>query len=80
MIGPMLLQPGIGWLLDRNWAGQVLNGARIYSVHDFRIALLLVSGWTILTCVLTSLTKETNCTQIIELTRKRQVPVGSKVL
>jgi sugar phosphate permease len=63
MIGPMLLQPGIGWLLDRQWSGQVVNGARVYSVHDFQIAFLLVSGWTILTCVLTSLTKETNCSQ-----------------
>jgi MFS family permease len=63
MIGPMLLQPGIGWLLDRQWSGQILNGARVYQVHDFQIAFLLVTAWTILTCILTSLTRETNCTQ-----------------
>jgi nitrate/nitrite transporter NarK len=63
MIGPMLLQPGIGWLLDRQWSGQMMNGARVYSVHDFQFAFLLVTGWTVLTCILTSLTKETNCAQ-----------------
>jgi sugar phosphate permease len=63
MIGPMLLQPGIGWLLDRQWSGQTINGARVYTVHDFQIAFLLVSGWAILTCVLSSLTKETHCAQ-----------------
>ncbi len=63
MIGPMLLQPGIGWLLDRQWSGQIVNGARVYTVHDFQIAFLLVTGWAVLTCVLTSLTRETSCAQ-----------------
>jgi hypothetical protein len=26
MIGPMLLQPGIGLILDRKWSGQLNSG------------------------------------------------------
>ncbi len=63
MIGPMLLQPGIGRILDSQWSGQAVNGARIYSVHDFQIAFLLVAGWALVTCLLTSMTRETNCRQ-----------------
>jgi hypothetical protein len=26
MMGPMLLQPAVGWILDRKWQGEVING------------------------------------------------------
>ena len=64
MIGPMLLQPGIGWVLDKEWSGALANGVRSYSVHAFQMAFLLVIAWLILACVLLSLTKETNGKQI----------------
>jgi len=64
MIGPMLLQPGIGWVLDKEWSGALVNGVRSYSVHAFQMAFLLVIAWLILACVLLSLTKETNGKQI----------------
>jgi sugar phosphate permease len=63
MIGPMLLQPAIGWLLDRQWSGALVNGARIYAARDFEVAFTLIVGWAILTCVLTALTRETYCRQ-----------------
>jgi hypothetical protein len=49
MIGPMLLQPGIGRILDRRWSGQLANGLRVYGVA----------------CVLISLTRETYCKPIV---------------
>jgi len=61
MIGPMLLQPGIGQMLERNWAGQMSNGARIYEVHAYQTAFLLILGWAALSCVLISATRETFC-------------------
>jgi sugar phosphate permease len=61
MIGPMLLQPAIGWILDRQWSGQLQTGARVYAIHDFQIAFIPVVVWVTLTCILASFTKETNC-------------------
>lgn len=64
MIGPMLLQPGIGWVLDKEWSGTLANGVRVYGVPAFQTAFLLVIGWSLLACVLLGLTKETHCKQI----------------
>ena len=63
MIGPTLLQPGIGRILEMHWTGAMANGARVYGVEAFQIAFLLSVGWTLLACVLSSLTRETACRQ-----------------
>ncbi len=63
MIGPMTLQPAIGWILDKQWDGKIANGAHIYGVPAFQTAFALIAGWAILTCVLASLTRETHCKQ-----------------
>jgi nitrate/nitrite transporter NarK len=61
MIGPMLLQPGIGRILDQRWSGQTVNGLRVYGVDAFQTAFLLMVAWLVLACVLISLTRETYC-------------------
>jgi MFS family permease len=61
MIGPTLLQPGIGRVLDQRWSGQMAGGARVYDVAAFQTAFLLVAGWSIAACLLISLTRETYC-------------------
>lgn len=63
MIGPTLLQPGIGRLLEQHWSSAMANGARVYGVEAFQVAFLLSVGWTVLSCVLSSLTRETKCGQ-----------------
>jgi sugar phosphate permease len=63
MIGPMLLQPGIGWVLDQRWGGQFVNGLRVYGVGAFQTGFLLSVAWSILTVLLLSFTRETNCRQ-----------------
>jgi sugar phosphate permease len=63
MIGPLLLQPAIGWILDRNWSGGLEKGGRIYSVEAFQVAFALVIAWLLLSCVAISFTKETGCRQ-----------------
>lgn len=42
MIGGALAQPLIGWFLDLHWAGDMDNGARIYSLHSFHVALMVL--------------------------------------
>lgn len=63
MIGPTLLQPGIGWVLDRTWTGQVRGGVHLYSVQSYQKGFLLMIAWLALSAVLLSLTRDTNCQQ-----------------
>lgn len=40
-----LFQPMVGWLLDRGWDGTLVDGARVYSVENYHLALsVLVAG------------------------------------
>lgn len=63
MVGPALLQPGIGWILDRKWAGQTGNGLRVYDTGAFQAAFLLIVAWAALSFVLIAFTRETFCNQ-----------------
>lgn len=42
MAGGFVFQPLIGKLLDVRWSGQLENGLRIYSAHDYRFALTAI--------------------------------------
>ncbi len=66
MSGPMVLQPAMGWVLDRNWKGVLENGVRVYDLGAYRSAFGLMIGLSILSVVLISLTKETHCRQMVE--------------
>ncbi len=61
MIGPTFLQPAIGWVLDQRWAGQTMNGLRVYRLVDFQAGLSLMVGWLALACALIAVTRETHC-------------------
>ncbi len=61
MLGNVLLQPGIGLLLDRNWTGLMVKGARLYSVEAYQAGFALIVGWALLSSVLIALTRETRC-------------------
>ncbi|HEV3215003.1 MAG TPA: MFS transporter [Vicinamibacterales bacterium] len=63
MIGPMLLQPAIGSVLDRRWSGAIAGGLRVYHAGDFQAGFLLIVAWSILTIVLVAFTRETFCKQ-----------------
>jgi MFS family permease len=61
MIGPTLLQPGIGQMLEKNWAGQMAGGVRFYDLPAYHVAFVLIVGWAVASCLLISLTTETFC-------------------
>jgi predicted MFS family arabinose efflux permease len=42
-LGGALLQPLVGWAMDLSWAGQTLDGARVYTLADFRLGMLLLA-------------------------------------
>jgi MFS family permease len=64
MMGPMLLQPAMGWILDRHWNGLLENGVRIYDLEAYRWAFGLMLGWALLSCLLLAFTRETGCRQM----------------
>ena len=63
MIGPMILQPAIGWIMERHWSGALLNGVRVYDLQAFRYGFILMVGWLVLSTILLSFTKESFCRQ-----------------
>lgn len=64
MFGVMLLQPAIGWVLDRLWSGQWVQGARAYSPGAFRAAFSLAVAWALLSIILLAFTRDTHCRQM----------------
>jgi len=61
MSGPMLLQPLVGWVLDRYWSGALVEGVRVYSQTAYRAGFTLMIAWTVLALVLLCFTRETHC-------------------
>ncbi|ODU10367.1 MAG: MFS transporter [Rubrivivax sp. SCN 71-131] len=58
-LGPSVLQPLVGWVMDRGWQGAMAGGARLYSAADFRSGLLLMAGCAALGAVCTLFVRET---------------------
>ena len=58
MSGPMILQPAVGWMMDRYWRGTVSEGVRIYSMEAFRAGFLLMIAWLVLSMLLMLFVKE----------------------
>jgi len=61
MLGPTLLQPAVGWMLDRNWHGDYLDGSKIYSLAAYHSGFILMFGWILLSLALLFFTRETYC-------------------
>ena len=56
-----VMQPLIGWLLDRHWDGTIIEGARLYRADNYQSAffVLILAGVVAVVCCL--LLKETYC-------------------
>ena len=65
-MGPMFLQPAIGWILDRNWTGGLENGVHVYDLSAYHLAFSLMIGLSLLGAVLIPFTRETYCQQLNE--------------
>src|SRR4029077_17587134 len=42
MLGPPILQPAIGRVLDQHWTGALSSGVRIYSVEAFQAGFVMI--------------------------------------
>jgi hypothetical protein len=61
MLGPTLLQPAVGWMLDRNWNGELLDGVKIHSLNAYHAGFTLMIAWAVLSFGLLFFTRETYC-------------------
>jgi len=65
MMGPMVLQPAVGWILDNNWQGKAVAGIRVYPLEAYQAGFALMLAWLALSFVLLFFTRETHCCQVI---------------
>lgn len=63
-LGPSVLQPLVGWAMDRNWQGATEGGARLYSAADYRIGLLLMAAFAAFGALAVCFVRETGCRNV----------------
>jgi MFS family permease len=63
MIGPMVLQPAMGHVLDSKWNGLLENGIRTYHLGAYQSAFTLMIVWSVISAILICFTTETRCRQ-----------------
>lgn len=61
IMGGMVMQPLVGFVLDRNWDGRIEQGVRFYDFAAYRWAFSLMLAWGLLSLVLAAFTRETYC-------------------
>lgn len=63
ILGPTVLQPIVGVILDRNWDGTLLSGVRIYDLQAYQRGFVPMILWAAAAMVLLLFTRETHCLQ-----------------
>jgi MFS family permease len=62
--GVGVLQPLIGWLLDRGWQGAVEGGMRLYSAADFRLGIAVLLAFSCVGVAASLAVRETWCRNV----------------
>ena len=63
-LGPSILQPLVGWVMDQGWQGAMEGGARLYAASDYRGGLFLLAGFAALGAAATFFVRETGCRNV----------------
>ncbi len=63
LLGGMILQPAVGWMLDRHWQGGLAQGARIYDAAAYQSGFALMFAVACGSMVLLPFARETHCRQ-----------------
>jgi nitrate/nitrite transporter NarK len=63
MLGGMVMQPAVGWMLDLNWRGELAGGVRVYDFAAYRAGFSLMLAWLAAALLLLAFTRETHCRQ-----------------
>jgi len=54
-------EPIVGVFLDYTWSGQIMNGIHKFSIHGYRLALLILPVYLMVAFIILGFIKETNC-------------------
>ncbi|NNG01253.1 MAG: MFS transporter [Desulfobacteraceae bacterium] len=73
MLGPMVLQPAVGWMLDHKWQGKTFAGVRIYPLDAYQSGFSLMVAWTALALLLLLFTRETHCRRLASENRNNGI-------
>lgn len=63
LMGGVLLQPGVGWLLDRHWSGTLENGVRLYDPAAWQHGFTLMFAAVVIALALMPFAHESHCRQ-----------------
>lgn len=63
LMGGMVLQPAVGWMLDRHWTGAMAGGARLYDAAAWTGGFALLATTVAASLVLLTLARESFCRQ-----------------
>jgi sugar phosphate permease len=63
-MGPMIIQPAMGWVLDFRWDGLSENGIRIYDLNAYHLAFTAMIGLSLLGTLIIPFARETYCQQL----------------
>jgi MFS family permease len=63
MMGGLMMQPAVGWVLDRMWDGELAAGVPVYDFAAYRAGFSLMLVWLVAGMVLLAMTRETHCRQ-----------------
>ncbi|MDO8932816.1 MAG: MFS transporter, partial [Rhodocyclaceae bacterium] len=63
-LGPAILQPLVGWVMERTWDGTIVNGVRIYAAADYASGLKLLAAAAVFGWLAGFFVKETECRNI----------------
>ncbi len=63
LMGGMILQPAVGWLLDRHWTGAMADGGRIYDAAAWQAGFALLAATVAGSLCLLAFARETHCRQ-----------------
>jgi len=69
MAAGAIFQPLIGWLLDLNWDGAMVAGARVYSVSTYQIAFAVIVLSGSVSLIMGLIMRETQCRNIAPVAR-----------
>ena len=64
LLGGMLLQPAMGWILDQRWNGALAGGVRIYDAGAYRAGFTLLFATMVLAAFILILAKDSHCKQM----------------
>lgn len=65
LMGGMVLQPAVGWMLDQRWTGAMAGGGRLYDAAAYQSGFALIFVTVAVSLVLLTLARETFCRQTI---------------